>query len=227
LNELAGQDFPTPDGEESNYAVLLVRACIDSICISHRRKESMEAEERMKTAESVVRHYGHWRAWELKDFEDKLDNELIGVQGLSGQVEYAMGAVDRASLLRRFKAYDRSRTSEVREQDQVPDSMAALVEKRTTGWRKSPFNIYSDYHKTHDSDGNLVVDPRDFGGTPPDNPGWDYESHWDQWYRTHLADGTPAPEGFDAEAYWKGDLKKNNLQQSINCLSNNLRPDGV
>ena len=187
----------------------------------------MEAEERMKTAESVVRHYGHWRAWELKDFEDKLDNELIGVQGLSGQVEYAMGAVDRASLLRRFKAYDRSRTSEVREQDQVPDSMAALVEKRTTGWRKSPFNIYSDYHKTHDSDGNLVVDPRDFGGTPPDNPGWDYESHWDQWYRTHLMDGTPAPPDFDAEAYWKGDLKTNNLQQSINCLSNNLRPDGV
>lgn len=208
MSELAGQEFPTPDGEASNYAVLLVRACIDSICISNRRKEPMTADERMRTADSVVRHYGHWRAWELRDFEDKLDNELIGVQSPTGLIEYALGAVDRASLLRRFKSYDRSRTSEVREQDEVPDSMEALLYQRNFGWRKSPFNIYSDYHKTHDCHGNLVVDPRIFGGTPPDHPGWDYETHWDTYYRTHLADGSPAPPDFDAESYWKEDLRK-------------------
>lgn len=163
----------------------------------------MTVEERMKTADSVVRHYGHWRAWELKDFEDKLDNELIGVQSPTGQIEYALGAVDRASLLRRFKSYDRSRASEVREADVRTRTMEELLQKDLHGWKRSPFHIYDDYHRTHDCNGNLVVDPRTFGGTPPRNPGWDYESHWDAWYRTHLMDKSLAPEGFDAEKYWK------------------------
>ena len=136
LSELAEWDFPDMDGAMSNYAVLLVRACIDSICRGNTRKEPMPSDERTLTAESVVRNYSHWRAWELKDFEDKLANGFIGVKNTMGLVDYELRAIDRGSLLQRFKAYDAMRR---------PSDRETLVQPEPG----VPVRPLTDWHRTH------------------------------------------------------------------------------
>jgi hypothetical protein len=216
-----------PSGAIVNYGVAMCMACVESIDMRYPRKNHLTEEDKQFIAERMEAKYKYWTVCDLKCFEDMLIMGRIPTVRYGG-TEYELPGVSIPSLLSKAESYDRMRPSCGKGADSsVPDSMAALVEQRSVGWRRSPFNIYSDYHKTHDCHGNLVVDPAKFGGTPPDDPGWEYESHWDQWYRTHLADGTPAPKGFDPIAYWKEGQQTNKVQLTINHLTTNLRPDGV
>lgn len=205
LFELADYNRRTllPNGNHVSYAVALCVACICSIDLKYRRKNLLTEDEKQYIAERMCERYKYWSVCDLKCFENMLIcGRLPSTRG--GQVEYELTSVSIPNLLSKAEVYDRMRPSSGKGADpSVPDSMEALLQKDLHGWKRSPFHIYDDYHRTHDCNGNLVVDPRTFGGTPPRNPGWDYESHWDAWYRTHLMDKSLAPEGFDAEKYWK------------------------
>jgi len=207
--------IPVNSGKFIDLSTSFVYCCVEQIEGKYRGRSKLQDADRFYIAETIKERFAHWSVYDVKCFEDMLIECRIPTSTFAGDPVYDLPTVDIVGILGKARVYDTMRPSRLTVDNEDPKSMQALLEKRTTGWRKSPFNIYSDYHKTHDSDGNLVVDPRDFGGTPPDNPGWDYESHWDQWYRTHLADGTPAPKGFDAEAYWKEGLSRPSLPRPL------------
>jgi len=190
-----------PSGKSVDMGTAFLLACVGSIEAKYRNRNQLSTDDEMYVAKRMVEDFSHWSINDVKCYEDMLVGGRLPSMTY-GDVTYELPTVNIPNLLSKAEVYDKMRPTTAKEADDNPKSMQALLEKRTTGWRKSPFNIYSDYHKTHDSDGNLVVDPRDFGGTPPDNPGWDYESHWDQWYRTHKLGGEPAPDDFDPIAYW-------------------------
>ena len=197
-----------PNGNLVSKAVALCIACISSIDLKYPRKAMLSLDEKEFIAGIMVQRYSHWSVTELKCFELMLIMARLPTLR-NGQVEYELPAISIPTILGKAEAYDKMRPQSVikNQEDDNPKSMAALLQQELFGWRKSPFNIYDDYHKTHDCNGNLMVDPVSCGGTPMRKLDWDYESHWDQWYRSHLVDGSPAPEGFDAETYWKTEVR--------------------
>ena len=190
-----------PNGKSVDMAQALILACIASIKDKYRNRNLLRDEDERYLAERMKDKFPHWSINDVRCFEDMLVEARIPTNTY-GDVSYELATLNIPNLLGKAEVYDSMRPSRLTVDNEDPKSMQALLEKRSTGWRKSPFNIYSDYHKTHDCHGNLVVDPAKFGGTPPDDPGWDYEEHWDKWYRTHKLGGEPAPDDFDPIAYW-------------------------
>lgn len=201
LSELSCMPYKDIDNLPSNYAILLVKACIDALCRAHNRQNPMPHDERMETARLVVKRYGSWRINELKAFEEHL---LLGDIAIihAGVKEYDLKSIDRASLLLRFKLYDENtRSRQERAADTGGMDLAELDYQRRKAAHRCPFEtIYNDWDMTHDYEGNLMP------------PGWDFEAYWNEWYATHMFGGKPAPPDFDYMAYWTGPGRKEGIE---------------
>lgn len=204
-------------GHIIDMSTALIYCGIDQIERKYRGRSKLQEEDRFYIAETIKERFSHWSIYDVKCFADMLVECRIPTSTFAGDPVYDLPSVDVVGIMGKARVYDTMRPSRpVGDHDDNPKSMQALLEKRSTGWRKSKFNCYTDYHKTHDSDGRLVVDPRKFGGTPPDDPGWDYQSHWDKWFRTHQFAGHPAPEDFNPVAYWKTQPDvQNNMEEDL------------
>lgn len=209
------QRITLPNEKRVDLAIALFQAFVGSIQRKYRNRYQLTTDDELYVAERMKAKFPHWSINDVKCFEDMLVEARIPTSTY-GDISYEMPTVSIPNLLGKAEVYDNMRPSRLTVDNEDPKSMQALQEKRSTGWRKSKFNCYTDYHKTHDSDGRLVVDPRKFGGTPPDDPGWDYQSHWDKWFRTHQFAGHPAPEDFNPVAYWKTQPDvQNNMEEDL------------
>ena len=196
------QRLTIPTGQLMDMAVAIFLALVWSIHQKYRNRYQLTVEDEVYVAERMKAKFPHWSINDVRCFEDMLVEARLPTSTY-GDISYEMPTVSIPNILGKAEVYDNMRPSRLTVDNEDPKSMQALLEKRSTGWRTSKFNCYSDYHKTHDCHGNLVVDPRKFGGTPPDDPGWDYQEHWDKWFREHQLAGQPAPEDFNPVAYWK------------------------
>ena len=212
LRDLLNETTDPSDGSQTTFAELYVRECINSICRAHQRQNPMPVDERRKTAELVVKYYGEWLIDEVKLFEERLDMGFLGIRNMNGQMEYDIKAIDRSNLLRFFKAYDEQRAPSAKQDENVGErTIQELQMEALKKGRWSPFPVFGDYHRQFDSYGNKM--PK----------GWDFQSHWDAWFRTHKLGGAEVTEediaaGWDPVAYWLRTPKEWEPQEEIEAL---------
>lgn len=95
--------------------------------------------------------------------------------------------------------------------------------------RKSPYNCYGDYQRTHDAEGHLMP------------AGWDYEAYWTKWFNTHY-EPVPSSRSFPSEAdkvweectagvprnqaaydYWKSVPPQEEVDENINRILSKVK----
>lgn len=162
LGEIGQMVLSDKDGNETTYAVLFCKACVDSICRAYKRNEPMDHEERMRTAEMMADNYPFLSITDMWDFENKLTTGRI----VTGNNEYEMRAVDRGSIMAKLKAYNSQfahKTYSSTEQVQTMQVTPAAV----------PLGARDGWERRHDV----------FGNEQP--KGWDYNAYWQNWRLTH------------------------------------------
>lgn len=146
LTELAHRmPYKLEDGQQSNYAIFLVKAMIDSICSGRRlHAKTFPDEERMKLAQSIVEYYGDIHIRQLKEFEVLIDDGQLTIV-VEGKNKNTMCCADRITLFLFFKAFYSSKRKKLR-----------ATSKSAAEIKRMPIYEKNDYYRTHGFSGRLI-----------------------------------------------------------------------
>lgn len=185
------------NGTKVPYSVCLCRVCIDRIISKYNRKETMMNDDRWALANMMEREFGHWKVTELKTFAYMLLANRLPTYGYGGVTETDIKLFDISSFMKKMRAYEAKRPDQTPEGEiNAAKSMEELRLEKIMKGRKSPYNCYGDWQRTHDPEG------REIAGN------WDFERCWNDWFNTHYVESVSTPSPCGDSPYSSGRVKR-------------------